>query len=242
MILFHIARSAIDTSIMPSIRIWDIIILEPITVLTNLIIAITAWWAASRLKKQGSNEKVLYYARLFFLWIAMGTFVGGVVGHALLHYTGIWGKIPGWYISMVGVAMLERSAIIHGRLYMRPGLGRFFSKFNYFEIAVFMLLSILTFNFLFVEIHAFYGLFVVVFCFALYVYQQSKDKALIHVFVATFWGLLAALCHAMKWSLHTYFNYNDISHIFMTISVVYYYKGYSQLGKSLKGHGSRLKP
>ena len=57
---------------------------------------------------------------------------------------------------------------------------------------------------------------------------------------ATFWGLLAALCHAMKWSIHTHFNYNDISHIFMTISVIYYYKGYSKLDKSLIGHGSRL--
>ena len=240
MILFHIARSVIDTTTMPGIRIWGILILEPITVLTNLILALTSLWAAYHLKRVGNKGRVLHFARLFFIWIAIGTFVGGVVGHALLHYTGIWGKIPGWYISMVGVAMLERAAIIQGRLYMKPGIGRFFSVFNYVEIAIFMVLSILTFNFLFVEIHAFYGLFVVVFCFSLYVFLQSKDKAVINIFVATFCGLLAALCHAMKWSIHTHFNYNDISHIFMTISVIYYYKGYSKLDKSLIGHGSRL--
>lgn len=239
--LFSLARTVIDTSVMPRIVVGGIILLEPTTVLTNLVMASVSWWAWHKLKARASENRVFYFARLFFLFIAIGTLVGGVIGHALLTYTGIWGKIPGWYICMAGVAMLERAAIYHGQLYMRPSIGRFFSVFNYFEITFFMLLSVITFDFLFVEMHAFYGLFIVVFCFALYVYRHSKDQALRHLFIATVWGLIAALCHALKWSVSDYFNYNDISHIFMTFSVYWYYLAYKNMGISLTGHGSKLK-
>jgi MFS family permease len=239
MFLFSLARTVLDTSAMTSMQIGGIVILEPVTVLTNFVMAAVSWWAAWKLKSRVKEDRIFYFARLFFLFIAIGTLAGGVIGHALLHYTGIWGKIPGWYICMAGVAMLERAAIYQGQLYMRPSIGRFFSIFNYFEIATFMILSVITFDFLFVEMHAFYGLFIVVFCFALYIYVHSKDKAFTNLFIATGWGLIAALCHAMKWSLDRNFNYNDISHIFMTLSVYWYYKAYINLGPSINGHGSR---
>jgi hypothetical protein len=50
---------------MPGIRIWGILILEPITVLTNLILALTSLWAAYHLKRIGNKGRVLHFARLF---------------------------------------------------------------------------------------------------------------------------------------------------------------------------------
>ena len=62
--------------------------------------------------------------------MGIATIVGGVVGHAFLYATGMYGKIPGWYLSMAAVAFFERAAIRHGRKILPYSIGRFFSVVN----------------------------------------------------------------------------------------------------------------
>ncbi len=210
---------------MPRIHLFGITILEPFTVLTNLLIAIACFYAYRSLKKNNLNQSFTHrYIGYFFLLIGFATIIGGVVGHAFLYATGLYGKIPGWYISMAGVAAFERAAISHSRPLMHKNVGRFFSVLNIVEILTFMTLSLVKLNFLYVELHATYGLIVVVFCFELYVYLKTKDKAFQFLLYATVFGLGAVLCHALKLNLNRWFNYNDISHLFMTVSILFYHK------------------
>lgn len=218
----------IDIINMPYMQLFGIKILEPSTVLTNLFIAVACFYAYSHMRKKGLTQSAPHrLMSLFFLLTGIATIVGGVVGHAFLYATGIYGKIPGWYISMAGVAVFERAAIIHSRPLMNKQIGQFFSWFNYVEILTFMSLSLITLRFLFVIMHAMYGLLIVVFCFELYVYSKTKDPALKHIFFATAWGLAALLCHAYQLSLHYWFNYNDVSHLAMVASIIHYYKAAS---------------
>jgi hypothetical protein len=216
----------LDISRMPGIEWLGITILEPFTVLTNLFIAAVCFYAYVRLKKKQLTEysPVHRYISLFFLLMGIATIVGGVVGHAFLYSTGMYGKIPGWYIGMAAVAFFERAAIRHGRTVLPYSIGRFFSVLNYLEILAFMFLSLYTLNFTFVILHAIYGLFVVVFCFMFYMYIKTKDPALVNIFIATGWGIAAMLCHAFQLGIYRWFNYNDVSHLAMTASVYYYYK------------------
>lgn len=218
----------IDIINMPYMQLFGIKILEPSTVLTNLFIAAACFYAHTHMRKKGLTQSAPHrLMSLFFLLTGIATIVGGVVGHAFLYATGIYGKIPGWYISMAGVAVFERAAIIHSRPLMNKQIGQFFSWFNYVEILTFMSLSLITLRFLFVIMHAMYGLLIVVFCFELYVYSKTKDAALKHIFFATAWGLAALLCHAYQLSLHYWFNYNDVSHLAMVASIIHYYKAAS---------------
>lgn len=214
-----------DLAQMPSVKWFGITILEPFTVLTNLLIAFACFYAYYSLKKRKLNVTFTHrYMGYFFLLIGFATIIGGVVGHAFLYATGLYGKIPGWYTSMAGVALFERAAIEHARPLMNKKIGIFFSVFNYIEIFTFMALSLGTLNFLFVELHAFYGLFAVVFCFELFVYSKTKDPALKNIFIATACGVIAILCHAFKLSINRWFNYNDVSHLVMVATIIFYYK------------------
>ena len=206
-------------------RLFGITILEPFTVLTNLLIALACFYAYYGLKKKQLNQSFTHrYIGYFFILIGWATIIGGVVGHAFLYVTGLFGKIPGWYLSMAGVAAFERAAIAHSRPLMHKNVGRFFSVLNIVEILTFMFLSIVKLNFLFVELHATYGLFVVVFCFELYVYLKTKTASFQYLLAATLFGFAAILCHALKLSVNNWFNYNDVSHLFMSVSILFYYK------------------
>ncbi len=215
----------IDFSNMPYMHLYGIKILEPFTVLTNLFIAVACFYAYRNLHVKGLTQTAPHrLMKLFFLLMGISTIVGGVVGHAFLYKTGMYGKIPGWYIGMAAVAVFERAAIIHSRPLMNKNIGQFFSWFNYAEILTFMILSLITLRFTFVIMHAMYGLLVVVFCFDLYVYSKTKDAALKHIFYATAWGAAALICHAMQLNIHYWFNYNDVSHLAMIAAILHYYK------------------
>jgi hypothetical protein len=215
----------IDFSNMPYMHLYGIKILEPFTVLTNLFIAVACFYAYRNLHIKGLTQTAPHrLMKLFFLLMGISTIVGGVVGHAFLYKTGMYGKIPGWYIGMAAVAVFERAAIIHSRPLMNKNIGQFFSWFNYAEILTFMILSLITLRFTFVIMHAMYGLLVVVFCFELYVYSKTKDAALKHIFYATAWGVAALICHSMQLNIHYWFNYNDVSHLAMIASILHYYK------------------
>lgn len=219
-------QPVVDISRMPGVEWFGITILEPFTVLTNLIIAAFCFYAYYGLRKKQLTQfsPVHRYISLFFLLMGIATIVGGVVGHAFLYATGMYGKIPGWYLSMAAVAFFERAAIRHGRTVLPFSIGRFFSTLNYIEILAFMFLSLYTLNFMYVILHAIYGLFVVVFCFMFYMYLKTKDHGVVNLFIATGWGIAAMFCHAFQLGINEWFNYNDVSHLAMTAAIYYYYK------------------
>ncbi len=215
----------IDFTSMPYMHLFGIKILEPFTVLTNLFIAAACFYAYWNLHAKGLTHTAPHrLMKLFFLLMGISTIVGGVIGHAFLYKTGMYGKIPGWYIGMAAVAVFERAAIIHSRPLMNKNIGQFFSWFNYAEILTFMILSFITLRFTFVIMHAMYGLLIVVCCFELYVYSKTKDAALKHIFYATAWGFAALICHATQLNIHYWFNYNDVSHLAMIAAILHYYK------------------
>lgn len=205
-------------------RIGDFYILEPATIITNLAIAAVCFYAWSRLHgfTLSRSQKL---ANVFFLMMGMATIIGGVIGHGLLHLTGPVGKIPGWFTSMVAVAFFERGVIRQARNYMRPAVGNFFSILNWVEIAALATAALVTLNFRFVELHAAYGLLVVVFGFTLYTYKKAHTPYARHIFIATALGALAALMHGLKVGFAYWFNYNDVSHLFMMAAVWFYYLG-----------------
>lgn len=218
-------RIVFDINSVTKISLFGITILEPVTVLTNLLITAVCLFAFFKLGKFEKKNSVTNLFRYFFLFMGLATATGGILGHGLLYLTGQVGKLPGWYISMLSIAFIERAAIQHSKPLMHNYWGNFFSILNYVEVAVFLILAFITLNFRFVEAHATYGLFVIVFCFELYTYYKKKDNGSKYMFVGTVLAAAAALTHTFKLSLHEWFNYNDVSHVIMATGIYFYYLG-----------------
>lgn len=213
----------------PSIAIYGLIIHEPITALTDVLVAIicfVAYWKLNKLAPRGEVHTLFMY---YFLSMAAATFLGGVVGHALLHYVPFYMKVPGWVVSMLSVALLERAVIQYSRKWTKAKIGAFFSKLNIFELLLFLGLSLLTLNFQFVLIHAAYGMAIVVLGFAGFVYYKERSLGSKQIIIAVLISAVGAAFFVFQIGVSKWFNHVDISHVFMMIASVYYYFGAKNL-------------
>lgn len=214
----------------PYIKIFGITLLEPATVITDLIISAVCIYGIFQLRGANYIHPVYRFFKLFLLLMAIATAVGGILGHGLFYLYDMQSKIPGWYFSMVSVAMFERAAIMHAKPLLPKKVGNFFAILNIVELLTFMTITVIVVKFVFVEIHAVYGLFIVVFSFELYVYFKTKDKGSMYIFIGTLMAALSALSHGLRISVNEWFNHNDIAHLGMAAAVWFYILG----AKSLK--------
>jgi hypothetical protein len=175
-----------------------------------------------RLPAQGRVQRLFKY---YFLSMSMATFLGGVVGHALMHYLPFYMKIPGWITSMLSVALLERAVIQHTRRLINPKIGNFFSWLNIVELLTFMILALVTLNFQFVLIHAAYGMAIVVTGFTGFIYFKERSLGSKQVLIAVLICTIGAFFFVSKIGINKWFNHVDISHVFMMIGSIYYYLG-----------------
>ena len=67
------------TTDLPSVNILNVRLDEPVTTLTDIIIAAICFYAFFRLIRISGKQHL--YLTYFFLILGTGTFLGGVIGH-----------------------------------------------------------------------------------------------------------------------------------------------------------------
>jgi hypothetical protein len=215
--------------IQPSIELFGIQINEPITVLTDLLITVVCFYGYSILKKTEGNPAIRKLMMLHLAFMGLATAIGGIVGHGLMHYLDFAWKTPGWLISMVSIAALERAIILYARPLINPRLGTFFIWLNLVELVTFIILSFTTLDFFYVEVHAGYGLVVVVASFATFIYAKNRDRAARTLLVGVGWSVVAAVFFTFKWGIGIWFTHFDLCHVFMAISAYFVFLGGKQM-------------
>ena len=209
----------------PSIYLGDIRIDEPITTITDLIIAGMCLYFYIKLRSISKKGPFYKFNNLFFLLTGIATFLGGIMGHAFNYALGIEWKIPFWVISMLGIACFERSAILFIEPIVSGRLLKFLKWINWIEFAVFVILAVMYVEFMFVVGHTIYGMLFVVTAFHAYSYAQLKNKgSKLYLYAA---GILSIclICFLFKLGFGVWFNHLDVSHVFMAITACIYYKG-----------------
>lgn len=209
----------------PSIFIYGLRLDEPVTTITDLIFSAVCFYAYFRLTRLAERQVLHQYLRFYFLSIGIATFIGGIIGHGFLYMFSFAWKLPGWLTSMLSVALIERASIEQARKLISPKLGRLLAWLNIIELLTFMTLTFSSLNFLFVEIHTTYGLLVVVASLNIFIYSRTRNRGSKLFLIAVGFSALGALVFMNKWSIHMWFNYLDLSHIFLTISALFFYKG-----------------
>ena len=209
----------------PSIRILGIRVDEPVTTLTDLFVSAVCLMAFFKLRAARVTGNAHLFFKAYFLLMGLATFFGGVVGHGFLYLLTFEWKLPGWILSMISVASIERSAIEQAKPLVDRRVGRFFLGLNIVELLTIMTVTIATLNFKWVEFHSGYGLLAVVLPFHLYIWYRTRDKGSGLIIIAVLIACAAALIFMNKISLHTWFNYLDISHTVMAVGAYVFYRG-----------------
>lgn len=223
-----------------SIEIAGVLILEPVTTATDLLVTVVCYYAFYHLHyhEHKKTRHVKFY-RYFFLFMGTATLLGGIIGHAFLYLFSFEWKVPAWIVSMIAIALAERAAIMRSRQLMHHHLGKFFTVLNLAELIIFMFIAVYTLKFIFVEIHAMYGLLVVVFSFEGYIYLRTRDQNSKMVLWCVFLAALAAGAHIGQITIHKWFNYFDLAHVLMAISCGILYKAVKGMVPELKQSAHR---
>jgi hypothetical protein len=170
--------------------------------------------------------------------MGIATFIGGIIGHAFLYAFTFYWKLPGWIISMISIMFVERAAIEHTRILVKKSIVNILKIINILEFLTFLTLTIFTLNFFFVEFHSGYGLMFVVLSLEIFLYVKTKNKASKFLIIGVGFAAIAALFFMNKISLHQWFNYIAVSHIFMAIAATFFYFGAKRIDMSKSVHNS----
>lgn len=208
-----------------AIELSGIRISEPVTVITDLLVSAVCLYSYLKLRRSKSALPAVKLFTYYFLTMAISTAYGGIIGHGFLHALSFNWKVPAWILSMMSVALMERAAIFHAQPILSKRTGQFFSVLNIFELTSLIIVVLSTLNFFFVEVHAAYGLLVIVFSFELYIFRRNQNEASKLLLIAVGISAVAATVHLSQFTLHRWFNYNDFAHVLMAIASYVYFMG-----------------
>ena len=212
------------------IVISGLTVMEPVTMLTDLLVSGVCLYAFFKLRQLNSGAKTVRLFSVYFLLLAIATAYGGIIGHGFLHLLSFEWKMPGWLISMASVTILERAVITHARPYLKPNVGNFLIRLNLFELGFLTAVVLVTMNFFFVEVHAAYGLLAMVSVLELIVFLKTRKAGTRKagsrlMLIAVGISSIAALVHLSEFSPHRWFNFLDLSHVVMAVSAYVFYVG-----------------
>ncbi|MFK7755575.1 MAG: hypothetical protein AB8B53_01445 [Flavobacteriales bacterium] len=213
----------------PSIELFGLILREPVTAGTDVLISIAClavYFKLRSLPSKGNLRKLFMY---HFLFMAIATFLGGVVGHALMHYLPEAMKLPGWIAGLISVALLERAIITYSCRFFNSKTGNILLGYNFIEFVTFLTLLLVTVSFKIVLFHTVLGILIVVTGLTGFLYVKEKSKGSINILLAVLVSVIGVLFFVFKIGLHKWFNHADIGHVFMILATFFYYKGAKDL-------------
>jgi uncharacterized membrane protein YfcA len=205
----------IDTTI----HIGELAVHEPMTVFTDFIIA--GFSLAFYFKLKDTQEQTVHYWSYFFLFMGLSTFVGAF-SHALFEihqgwqYKSFW--LPMQLINGLAVYYAQQGTLVS--VLDHSPTKKTWDLIYKIQLGIFIIAVPVFQNFLVAVIDNALGLIPVMILH--YKYKQPFSKRIANGIAISF---LTAVIHISKFSIHAYFNYNDIAHVFILISLWVMYTG-----------------
>jgi len=206
---------------------------EPMALVTNWLIALTSLYLFFQIKKPFSIFRKHW--RLFYFYLSISMFFGGL-GHLFFNYFDVYGKFPCWITGAfasfhAGKAMISVNMI-------KADLQRKLTYFLLIKGIVLTLIAMSLGSFLFMMIDA--VLSYLVFCLGFGVYYWKKGY---HSFKFTVYAIIilfpSIFIFLLKVNPHLWFNKDDLSHVLMMITIIFFYIG---VRKFTKFESQDLKP
>ncbi|MGM0478894.1 MAG: DUF6962 family protein [Bacteroidota bacterium] len=206
-------------------ELFGLCLQEPMAWVTNWIVAATAFILYFRFKPVENDFQKHW--KLFYLYFGLSTFFSAF-GHVFFMYFGVFGKYPTWILGMIGAyhagtAMISLN-ILKGRL--RQTLKFILSA----KLIVLMVLALALQNFVFVMADA--TLTYLVFCLGLGIYYWRKGvKSFKFTVIAVLILFPSIFIFTLQFNPHIWFNKDDLSHVLMAMTIVFFYLGVSRLNE-----------
>lgn len=198
---------------------------EPMALVTNWIISITAFVLYFRLRN-AENEFQQNW-RTFYFFFGLSTFFSGF-GHVLFNYFDVYGKYPTWILGMIaayhaGKAMISLNAL-------SPLTKKAYSWVLYVKLLTFALLALTFKSFVFVMLDA--VITYLFFCLGFGIYYWRKGvSSFKYTVIAVIILFPSIFIFTLQFNPHLWFNKDDLSHVLMAFTIIFFYLGVSRLNE-----------
>lgn len=206
------------------IEVLDVVIRDPVTALTNILILAAALWSWKRVKDAPASHTRSW--GIFFLMLGVSSLVGVVV-HGFSYYmnerTHFWVWILMGTAQNVGISFAQLATAQH----------YFPREIRWIRLLILAQLIATTFCFIYFEtyeaakLHVAFGLLPVM---GWNIYQFIKrNKPAGWIALGIIISALTAAVHSFKISLGPWFNFNDIAHLLIVTSILVMYRGVKRM-------------
>ncbi len=196
---------------------------EPMTVLTDVILAAAAVWAGARILAVSQTQVHRYFALSFFL-IALGTLTGATI-HAIRHTSRVsWVPLL-WRITGIAVG-LSVMAMLAGTFYHLLS-SAYADILRWTVLGLSIVYSAFIWrDYRFRNVIVFYSVSMAFILGAMglsYVSTGSPGAKLICIAILVSFGAAAVQRSGLRLARH--FNHNDIYHVIQLVGLYFFYKG-----------------
>ncbi len=208
----------------PSIELLGLRIDEPITTLTGIFIAATCFYCCYKLRETDLSHPILKFMYYFQLTLGWSSLLGGILGHAFLYKLGMVWKLPGWELAMISAFAMAQASLLRFYGTERRQAYKKGTWANAISLTVCSVLSAYTLNFLWVEIYTAIGLLAIMSTVEYRLYKSGDRGVSALLLTGMIPMLISVVFIVVKFSASPWFNYFDISHLFICATVVYFFK------------------
>lgn len=216
-----------------TITIAGITLTEPVTSFTDIILAIISFIFAGRIKKRLIANAMNKAWHLFFIFMGISTSIGAVA-HSIREIATIQTFDAFWMIMNMSSSISVLFALQATIQYSNPAkrLEKILTAVNVGLLLLFFGYTIAINDFENFKIHAAIGLLII---FITHLVGHFKKRIgsgwIVNGMLLSF---LTVLIHTTKFSLDEWFNYKDISHVIMMVSLLLIYKGICVMSESMQ--------
>lgn len=206
-------------------HLFGLCLQEPMAFVTNMIIAITCFIIYFKFNPVENDFQKHW--KMFYLAFGLSTFLSGF-GHVFFNYTGVYGKFPTWILGLLS-AFYAGKAMISLNI-LSPKTYQFSLTVLYIKFILLTIGAVLYQSFVFVMIDA--TITYLFFCLGLGIYYWKKGLSSFKYTVFAVLILIPSIfIFTLQYNPHLWFNKEDLSHILMAITVIFFYFGISRLNQ-----------
>jgi hypothetical protein len=206
-------------------EIAGVIILEPLTSLTDFTTGLTGIFLATLLWKRKPTQKSEWYFFLYFLFIGIATVLAGTLGHGFLHYLPYEAKMFGWSFSAISLMFFELASFYYFKHKLKPTQFNVLRWIAIVQIIAFFTMQVIpaTRGFKLVQLNATFCYIVILIPIYIIAILHWKMTWVYPVVLSiVFAGAIAAVYNNQV-SYNAWFNHHVITHLMMTFFVIFMY-------------------
>ncbi len=221
-----------DPVLNPSLWLGSFELREPVTTLTDFLVAITsACILIYFIKWKGNKTKNFNLYKIYFLCYTIGMTSAAWLGHGFQAYISPRWKMIGWIMSSIALVFFLSASINHLENRLNTKIIKGFKAFLVLKLIVFISLVIIpsTSSFKLVQIHSTIDIVGLALPLHFLNYKWNQSKGSLRIMIAIFYALIPGMIFSNQISVNHWFNYHDISHVMMAIFIFLMFRGAFEL-------------